>query len=336
MRSARTRVLAALVAIVGCASTRQPAPPPPPQAEVAIDAFDEPLALHGQWIVVARYGRVWHPLHVAAGWQPYLYGEWVWTEDGWFWLTDEPWGWATYHYGRWAWDPALGWFWVPGTVWAPAWVAWRVGDGFVGWAPLYPGFTAWWVDAYPLEPPHWIFVPTSSFVAVRIERVAVPRARVPPLVRSSRPAPPPSGRHPSPAPRFGGPSRPLVEQHRGRPVSPARVVAVPAPADTGRRPEPDAVPVYRPAPRAAPARPAAAPAPARPAPQPAAPADRPAEAAPAPERAAPTRRPAEAAPAPERAAPAAPGQRPARARPAAEDGRPAQAPPPGDAPTGGR
>jgi hypothetical protein len=175
-------LLAAFLAMAGCARAPAPPTPPPPQAGVTLEVFDDALAMHGEWIVVARYGRVWRPLHVGVGWQPYLYGEWVWTADGWFWLTDEPWGWATYHYGRWAWDPALGWFWVPGFVWAPAWVAWRVGDGFVGWAPLYPEFTVWWVDAYPLVPPHWIFVPMSSFVAVQIESSP---CRAPAYLRSS-------------------------------------------------------------------------------------------------------------------------------------------------------
>ena len=34
-----------------------------------------------------------------------------------------------------------GWLWIPGTEWAPAWVAWRSDDGddgYVGWAPLPP------------------------------------------------------------------------------------------------------------------------------------------------------------------------------------------------------
>src|SRR5262249_44023310 len=34
-----------------------------------------------------------------------------------------------------------GWIWVPRTEWAPAWVAWRSGAGYVGWAPLPPSAT---------------------------------------------------------------------------------------------------------------------------------------------------------------------------------------------------
>jgi len=50
----------------------------------------------------------------------------------------EPWGWATYHYGRWVNLDGTGWCWVPGYTWAPAWVSWRYGDGYCGWAPLPP------------------------------------------------------------------------------------------------------------------------------------------------------------------------------------------------------
>jgi hypothetical protein len=309
--------LAALLVAAGCATTPARATPPPPPAEVTLETFEDALAVHGQWIVVAHHGRVWRPRHVAAGWQPYLHGEWVWTAEGWFWLTDEPWGWATYHYGRWAHDPVLGWFWVPGFVWGPAWVAWRVADGFVGWAPLYPEFVVWWVDTYPLEPPHWIFVPTSRFVGVRVEIVALPRARVPALVHSSRPAPPPPTARPSSAPRLGGPAPQLVERHVGRPVKPARIVRVPAPADARRSVEPGAVPVYRPTP--APAR--REPAPAR-----AAPAPRSGEVAPARGAAAAKRTPAPAPAAKPRPASAEkPRPTPARAAGGEEGKRPVPA-----------
>jgi hypothetical protein len=318
-------LLVAILAAAGCATAPVRATPAP-QAEVTLEVFEGPLAMHGEWLMVARHGRVWRPLHVGAGWLPYLYGEWVWTADGWFWLTDEPWGWATYHYGRWAYDPALGWVWIPGFVWGPAWVAWRVGDGFVGWAPLYPEPVEWWVESYPLEPPHWIFVPLRSFVGVRIEIVAVPRARVPALVRSSRPAPPPSAARPSPAPRLGGPARQLVEEHAGRPVKAARVVAVPAPADARRRIEPGAVPVYRPTPGAMRPRPAEPPAPARPTPAPA-PAPRPSGVGPERGEATPERAPAPAPAAKPRPAPA-PTKEPAPARTEEEEGeRPAPAKP---------
>jgi hypothetical protein len=36
-------------------------------------------------------------------------------------------------------DSSYGWLWTPGTQWAPAWVSWREGGDYIGWAPLPPG-----------------------------------------------------------------------------------------------------------------------------------------------------------------------------------------------------
>jgi hypothetical protein len=100
--------------------------------------FYEPLSPYGRWEVVGSYGRCWIPNRVQADWRPYSNGYWRRTDDGWYWETDEPWGWATYHYGRWDSSPQFGWYWVPQTQWAPSWVYWRQGGGYVGWAPLRP------------------------------------------------------------------------------------------------------------------------------------------------------------------------------------------------------
>lgn len=110
-------------------------------ASVQINAeadFSAPLAAHGAWVEVDSYGRCWRPAGVAVDWQPYCYGYWVWTDFGWYWVSDEPWAWACYHYGHWFHHHHHGWVWIPGTEWAPAWVSWRVGGGYVGWAPLPP------------------------------------------------------------------------------------------------------------------------------------------------------------------------------------------------------
>ncbi len=100
--------------------------------------FYAPLSASGKWIEVGAYGRCWHPVGVAVGWRPYCYGQWVWTDCGWYWESDEPWAWACYHYGTWVLDPEFGWVWVPDIEWAPAWVYWREGGGYVGWAPCAP------------------------------------------------------------------------------------------------------------------------------------------------------------------------------------------------------
>jgi hypothetical protein len=100
--------------------------------------FYVPLEPHGAWVEVGSYGRCWRPAHVVVGWRPYCDGHWVWTDVGWYWVSDEPWAWATYHYGSWSFDSEFGWVWVPGIEWAPAWVYWRIGDGYCGWAPRSP------------------------------------------------------------------------------------------------------------------------------------------------------------------------------------------------------
>lgn len=140
---------ALVLALTGCTTYVErpshtvyvPTPPPPSPSVVVIhneNDFYEPLSPHGEWVVVGSYGRCWRPTRVAVGWRPYCDGHWRRTDAGWYWVSDEPWGWATYHYGRWDWSVGFGWVWVPHTQWAPAWVAWRHGAGYVGWAPLPP------------------------------------------------------------------------------------------------------------------------------------------------------------------------------------------------------
>jgi hypothetical protein len=107
-------------------------------ASFSFNLFFDSLAPYGRWVPVDGYGYGWYPTQVGAGWQPYANGQWVWSNQGWTWVSYEPWGWATYHYGRWIYDPYHGWLWIPGTVWAPAWVSWYQAPGYVGWSPLPP------------------------------------------------------------------------------------------------------------------------------------------------------------------------------------------------------
>jgi hypothetical protein len=105
----------------------------------SVSVFNAPLAQCGHWVDRPGYGQCWHPAYVSSDWRPYCEGYWLWTDGGWYWVSDEQWAWATYHYGRWVDDPYYGWVWMPDTEWAPSWVSWREGDGYVGWAPLPPG-----------------------------------------------------------------------------------------------------------------------------------------------------------------------------------------------------
>jgi hypothetical protein len=121
----------------------QPAPPAENETEGdndsgAYETFYSSLASQGEWIQTPNYGYVFQPAVRDPGWAPYSNGHWVYTDQGWTWVSNESWGWATYHYGRWANIEGTGWVWVPGRVWAPAWVSWRNGGGYCGWAPLPP------------------------------------------------------------------------------------------------------------------------------------------------------------------------------------------------------
>ena len=118
--------------------------------------FYAPLSPHGAWVEVGSYGRCWRPARVAVEWRPYCYGHWVWTDCGWYWVSDEPWAWACYHYGYWVYDPVHTWVWIPGIEWGPAWVSWRVGGGYIGWAPLAPVHVR-------VAAPHFVFVDVHRF-----------------------------------------------------------------------------------------------------------------------------------------------------------------------------
>jgi hypothetical protein len=111
------------------------------RADVSIDFFYDNLS-GGNWIDVEGYGYGWQPdLAVNdPNWRPYADGYWAYTDDGWTWISYEDFGWATYHYGRWANLADYGWTWFPGEDldWGPAWVSWRTGGDYVGWAPLPP------------------------------------------------------------------------------------------------------------------------------------------------------------------------------------------------------
>ncbi len=91
---------------------------------------------YGSWVYVATYGAYcWRP-RVPPGWTPYALGYWRWTPAGMTWVSSEPWGWLPYHYGTWVYDALLGWLWVPGDEYSPAWVYWSYTSDWVGWCPI--------------------------------------------------------------------------------------------------------------------------------------------------------------------------------------------------------
>ena len=158
---------------------------PSGRTSVDLGFFYDDLAPYGNWIERPSYGWVWTPRAVSTSWRPYEDGHWVWTDEGWVWITDEPYGWATYHYGRWYDDPEIGWAWVPGDEWGPSWVSWQAGGDYVGWAPLPPGVNVsvslgggYGGYAYGIAPEDYVFVPERDFLSPRIATYVVPETRV--------------------------------------------------------------------------------------------------------------------------------------------------------------
>ncbi len=149
--------------------------PLPAMAQDAVD-FRAPLEGYGQWVQHPRFGEVWVPSGMPPDWQPYRLGHWVYTDEwGWYWDSEEDFGWVTYHYGRWVLDRGLGWIWIPGREWGPAWVDWRQGDNFVGWAPLPPDE---YIDEDYETPDTYMFVRAGDLMAPRVYVVFLsPRER---------------------------------------------------------------------------------------------------------------------------------------------------------------
>lgn len=158
-----------------------------PSGHTSVDLgfFYDDLAPYGNWIERPSYGWVWTPRAVSTSWRPYQNGHWVWSDEGWVWVSDEPYGWATYHYGRWYDDPEIGWAWVPGDDWGPAWVSWQGNDDYVGWAPLPPGVnvsvsygSGYGSYAYGIAPDYYNFVPERYFLSSRVATYVVPQAQI--------------------------------------------------------------------------------------------------------------------------------------------------------------
>ncbi|WP_158859890.1 DUF6600 domain-containing protein [Lunatibacter salilacus] len=143
---------------------------------VSFQVFYDELSPYGDWVSDPTHGYVWIP-YVDAGFQPYqTNGYWVNSRFGNTWVSLYDWGWAPFHYGRWFFTDFYGWAWVPGYEWAPAWVSWRTGRGYYGWAPLWPSIGVHVSIGFPMH--HWVFVPRRRFLARNIYNYYIPQRNV--------------------------------------------------------------------------------------------------------------------------------------------------------------
>jgi DNA segregation ATPase FtsK/SpoIIIE-like protein len=130
--------------------------------DISLQTFYDELSPYGTWIQDPEYGYVWRPDVDQSDFRPYYSnGRWAMTEYGNTWVSDYDWGWAPFHYGRWICNRFNQWLWIPDTTWGPAWVSWRSGGGYYGWAPLSPGIN---INinlggGYNIPNFWWVFVP---------------------------------------------------------------------------------------------------------------------------------------------------------------------------------
>lgn len=220
----------------------------------SISYFYDELDDYGRWVDYGNYGACWVPANVDQGWRPYTYGHWMYTDYGWTWASYEPYGWATYHYGRWVFDPYYGWVWVPGTVWAPAWVAWRESPDYIGWAPLGPE-VGWSVSvglsfgsgysSSQIAYSNWSFVDRNRFDSRDVRSVVYRADRNDDVFRTTRDVTRFRSRNGSPFNEGVAVSN--VERSTGRRIPRMRVAAVDSPnRGTGRQVNGNTVDYFRP------------------------------------------------------------------------------------------
>jgi len=143
---------------------------------INFQTFYDELSPYGEWIDYPEYGYTWRP-RVGTDFRPYATnGSWAYTADNdWMWNSGYDWGWAPFHYGRWFQDPYYGWLWVPGYEWSPAWVSWRGGGDYYGWAPIRPGINIS-IGFGGYNPPYdyWTFAPCRYMTSIHIGRYYYP------------------------------------------------------------------------------------------------------------------------------------------------------------------
>ena len=160
----------AFVIVLGSALQNKATAQYSPNYDVSYQNFYDELSPYGDWIEYPGYGYVWQP-QVGDDFRPYSSGgQWVWNDEyEWMWVSDYDWGWAPFHYGRWFEDDNYGWLWQPGYEWSPAWVAWRDGGDYYGWAPLRPGINIsvnFNIGSYNPPSNYWCFAP-RRYIASR-------------------------------------------------------------------------------------------------------------------------------------------------------------------------
>jgi hypothetical protein len=189
---------------------------------VSFQSFYDELSPYGDWISYPEYGYVWRPDNRYNDFQPYRSeGHWAWSDDGWLWVSDYEWGWAPFHYGRWVYDSYDGWLWVPDYEWAPAWVVWRGGGDYYGWAPMSPASVSIYISATGImyQYNYWCFAPRQYITSPHLSNYYIDRGRNTTIINHTTII----NNYSSNRDYVIGPSRNEVERYTGSRISPVRI-----------------------------------------------------------------------------------------------------------------
>jgi len=150
--------------------------------DYSLYSYASDLDDYGSW----RYedecdAHVWVP-SVDPDWRPYHAGFWTRSGGGMTWVSHDPFGWVTHHYGRWGWSSRYGWYWIPGRVYSPAWVAWTSYDSYLGWCPLGYWDRPYYYGRHGINVQiqidlGWLYVRSEHWNHRRAERVRPSRSR---------------------------------------------------------------------------------------------------------------------------------------------------------------
>jgi hypothetical protein len=69
------------------------------------------LDANGTWYEIQGQGLVWQPNVADESFDPYGYGNWVWSSAGYVWASGYGWGWTPFRCGHWMYFPGFGWAW---------------------------------------------------------------------------------------------------------------------------------------------------------------------------------------------------------------------------------
>ncbi|MBN8570409.1 MAG: hypothetical protein J0M18_12325 [Ignavibacteria bacterium] len=165
------------------------------------------------------------PTVVAAApvYRPYTNGQWIATDEGWYFKAPTPQEEIVHHYGRWAYSPAMGWVWVPGRVRSPAWVDWREDENNIAWTPVPPNvyIVNNVIEPVPVYEDRYVVVEKKYFVEpVVTQYVYVDRVKVKKMKHLH-------GLYVRDRVLYNsGPEFVEIERYSGRPIAPYKVVTM--------------------------------------------------------------------------------------------------------------